>query len=445
MDSPWSPGRRLAPLRAPRAHDELRRRARATTPSPGTTARRLRRRSRSPTTGTAATPPRRPGSSCCRASSSTACSRSDRDGHVLGFGIDRDPTELEGERRDLAETAEWIVGAGGVAYLAHPYWTGATAGRARAARHRRRDRGLQRGLRARGRARTLVRALGRAPRGRAAVPGARDRRQPSPRLRLRPRVDLDPRRADGGGRARGPPDGPLLRQLRPGDPRRRRSTGERGRRALQPLPARSRSSRGRDERHGRERGHGSATATRGRARDDSGRAGSSPRGSTCPRRRRSPASRSPTPGAAGPGRTRCGPHDGLPGEQRAAARDALEQTPFDLLVIGGGVIGAATAAHAARAGLAVALVDAGDFGSGTSSASSKLIHGGLRYLRLGDVRLVREAHHERRALAGSSRRTSSTGSPSCSRCTAAARSVRGSSRAGSSSTRRSRCRGSTGS
>ena len=65
------------------------------------------------------------------------------------------------------------------------------------------------------------------------------------------------------------------------------------------------------------------------------------------------------------------------------------------------MIGAATAAHAARAGLAVALVDAGDFGSGTSSASSKLIHGGLRYLRLGDVRLVREAHHERRALAGS--------------------------------------------
>jgi glycerol-3-phosphate dehydrogenase len=88
-------------------------------------------------------------------------------------------------------------------------------------------------------------------------------------------------------------------------------------------------------------------------------------------------------------------------EQRTAARESLERTAFDLLVIGGGVIGAATAAHAARAGLAVALVDAGDFGSGTSSASSKLIHGGLRYLRLGDVRLVREAHHERRALASS--------------------------------------------
>jgi glycerol-3-phosphate dehydrogenase len=71
---------------------------------------------------------------------------------------------------------------------------------------------------------------------------------------------------------------------------------------------------------------------------------------------------------------------------------------FDLLVVGGGIIGAAAAAHAARMGLAVALVDAGDFGGATSSASSKLIHGGLRYLRLGDVRLVREAHHERRTL-----------------------------------------------
>src|SRR4051794_18334350 len=51
-----------------------------------------------------------------------------------------------------------------------------------------------------------------------------------------------------------------------------------------------------------------------------------------------------------------------------------------------------------RAGLAVALVDKGDFGSATSSASSKLIHGGLRYLELGDVRLVHEAHRERRLL-----------------------------------------------
>ena len=76
----------------------------------------------------------------------------------------------------------------------------------------------------------------------------------------------------------------------------------------------------------------------------------------------------------------------------------LGERRFDLLVVGGGIVGAGIAAHAARIGLAVALVDRGDFGGGTSSASSKLVHGGLRYLRLGDVRLVREAHHERRAL-----------------------------------------------
>jgi glycerol-3-phosphate dehydrogenase len=90
----------------------------------------------------------------------------------------------------------------------------------------------------------------------------------------------------------------------------------------------------------------------------------------------------------------------VPGVAREESLDRLASRRFDLLVIGGGIIGAATAAHAARAGLAVALVDAGDFGGGTSSSSSKLIHGGLRYLRLGDVRLVREAHHERRLLAG---------------------------------------------
>jgi glycerol-3-phosphate dehydrogenase len=83
---------------------------------------------------------------------------------------------------------------------------------------------------------------------------------------------------------------------------------------------------------------------------------------------------------------------------RSDAVGRLSQERFDLLVIGGGIIGAAVAAHAARLGLAVALVDAGDFGGATSSASSKLVHGGLRYLRLGDVRLVREAHHERRTL-----------------------------------------------
>ena len=63
------------------------------------------------------------------------------------------------------------------------------------------------------------------------------------------------------------------------------------------------------------------------------------------------------------------------------ARDLsqLESGPFDLLVIGGGIYGAWTAYDAALRGLRVALVEREDWGAGTSSASSKLIHGGLRY------------------------------------------------------------------
>jgi glycerol-3-phosphate dehydrogenase len=78
--------------------------------------------------------------------------------------------------------------------------------------------------------------------------------------------------------------------------------------------------------------------------------------------------------------------------------EALSGTRFDLLVIGGGIIGAGIAEAASAHGLKVALVERGDFASATSTASSKLIHGGLRYLQMGDIRLVREAHQERRAL-----------------------------------------------
>jgi glycerol-3-phosphate dehydrogenase len=84
--------------------------------------------------------------------------------------------------------------------------------------------------------------------------------------------------------------------------------------------------------------------------------------------------------------------------RRERAVTELGERRYDLLVIGGGIIGAGIAEVASAHGLAVALVDRGDFGGGTSSASSKLIHGGLRYLRLGDIRLVREAHTERRLL-----------------------------------------------
>ena len=83
---------------------------------------------------------------------------------------------------------------------------------------------------------------------------------------------------------------------------------------------------------------------------------------------------------------------------RVAAIEQLGARRFDLLVVGGGIIGAGIAEAATAHGLDVALVDRGDFASATSSGSSKLIHGGLRYLQMGDVRLVREAHQERRYL-----------------------------------------------
>jgi glycerol-3-phosphate dehydrogenase len=76
----------------------------------------------------------------------------------------------------------------------------------------------------------------------------------------------------------------------------------------------------------------------------------------------------------------------------------MQRETFDLLVIGGGIIGARVALEARLHGQTVALVEAADFGGATSSASSKLIHGGLRYLEHGEVGLVHEAHTERRAL-----------------------------------------------
>jgi glycerol-3-phosphate dehydrogenase len=77
---------------------------------------------------------------------------------------------------------------------------------------------------------------------------------------------------------------------------------------------------------------------------------------------------------------------------------ALGAERFDLLVVGGGITGCGVALDAASRGLRVALVERHDFASGTSSKSSKLVHGGLRYLQQGDIRLVYEALHERRRL-----------------------------------------------
>ena len=83
-------------------------------------------------------------------------------------------------------------------------------------------------------------------------------------------------------------------------------------------------------------------------------------------------------------------------EQLQAKADRFEAV--DLVVVGGGITGAGVALDAALRGFDVVLVERGDFASGTSSKSSKLVHGGLRYLQQGDVALVREALRERSIL-----------------------------------------------
>ena len=97
-------------------------------------------------------------------------------------------------------------------------------------------------------------------------------------------------------------------------------------------------------------------------------------------------------------------HAGAPGETspphklRRRQLHRLAGETFDVLVIGGGVTGCGIALDAASRGLSVALVEKRDFAAGTSSRSSKLIHGGLRYLEHFDLGLVREALHERKLL-----------------------------------------------
>jgi glycerol-3-phosphate dehydrogenase len=83
---------------------------------------------------------------------------------------------------------------------------------------------------------------------------------------------------------------------------------------------------------------------------------------------------------------------------RGTALDRLGDTPFDVVIIGGGITGVGCALDAASRGLRTALIERDDFSSGTSSKSSKLVHGGLRYLQQGEIRLVYEALHERQRL-----------------------------------------------
>lgn len=89
---------------------------------------------------------------------------------------------------------------------------------------------------------------------------------------------------------------------------------------------------------------------------------------------------------------------GLGPDQRAAAIAALKEKELDILVIGGGIVGAGSALDAVTRGLSTGILEARDWASGTSSRSSKLVHGGIRYLEQLDFRLVREALIERGLL-----------------------------------------------
>jgi glycerol-3-phosphate dehydrogenase len=86
------------------------------------------------------------------------------------------------------------------------------------------------------------------------------------------------------------------------------------------------------------------------------------------------------------------------GQPREHALQALSQTPLDLLIIGGGIVGSGVARDAAMRGLKVGLVEQHDFAFGTSSRSSRLLHGGLRYLAQGRVGLVHEASVEKKII-----------------------------------------------
>src|SRR5919199_286549 len=88
----------------------------------------------------------------------------------------------------------------------------------------------------------------------------------------------------------------------------------------------------------------------------------------------------------------------LSSKQRAAALHSMAERGIDILVIGGGITGAGVALDAAARGYRVGLVERADFSSGTSSKSTKLVHGGIRYLPQFDFALVREALAERGLL-----------------------------------------------
>ena len=107
----------------------------------------------------------------------------------------------------------------------------------------------------------------------------------------------------------------------------------------------------------------------------------------------------------------------LDARDRNTALRKLTAGPLDVLVIGGGITGAGAALDAVSRGLRVGLIEGRDLAAGTSSRSSKLIHGGLRYLEQRDFKLVREALGNVTCSSRASRRTWSSRCRSSTRCT----------------------------
>ena len=89
-----------------------------------------------------------------------------------------------------------------------------------------------------------------------------------------------------------------------------------------------------------------------------------------------------------------------PYKNRQKIIQKLQKKPYDLIIIGGGITGAGIALDATTRGLKTALIEKNDFASGTSSKSTKLIHGGLRYLKQFEIALVSEVGHERSVVHG---------------------------------------------
>src|SRR3989440_12663759 len=88
----------------------------------------------------------------------------------------------------------------------------------------------------------------------------------------------------------------------------------------------------------------------------------------------------------------------MPPAARSELIESFSSPPLDLLIVGGGIVGSGIARDAAMRGLRVGLVEQHDFAFGTSSRSSRLLHGGLRYLAQGRLGLVREGSAEKRIL-----------------------------------------------